>query len=58
MSIVAQMPSHLVNTEEGRFQELFVNFAHQHQVERRLTLRLVIKRRPWDWQQLALFANR
>ena len=43
MAVVAKVPGHLPHPEERRFQEQRVDLAHQHQVQRRLTLGLVVK---------------
>jgi len=57
MTVVPQMPGHLPDTVERRLQELFVDLAHQAEVQRRLALRRVVEGRPRDRQQLALPAN-
>lgn len=58
MAIVAQMPGHLPDTEEGRFQELFVDQPHEGKVLRGLPLQGVIEGRARDRQQLALLSDR
>ena len=41
MAFVAQVPGHLADAEERRFQELFVDLTHQ--VQRRLALGLIVE---------------
>ncbi len=43
MTAVAQVPSHLLDPEERRFQKLLVDLTYQHQVHRRLAFGLVVK---------------
>ena len=43
MAFVAQMPGHLPDPEEWRFQELLIDLAHEDQVQRRLALGLVVE---------------
>jgi hypothetical protein len=43
VAVIAPMPGHLPDPEERRFQELLIDLAHQHQVQRRFALGLAVE---------------
>tara|TARA_R100000789_G_scaffold23725_1_gene26437 strand:- start:6952 stop:7233 length:282 start_codon:yes stop_codon:yes gene_type:complete len=57
VAVIAQVPGHLPDTEEGRFQELLIDPPHHAEVLFGLALRLVIEGRARDRQQLALLPD-
>ena len=58
MTLIAQVPGHLPHTEERGLKELFIDLAHEREVQRCLALGPLVERRPRDRQQPALLADR
>jgi hypothetical protein len=58
MALVLQVPRHLLDAIERRFEEPLVNHPHQGEVYHHLAHQFVVKRRLRDRQQAALCPDR